>query len=184
MIGHSSALRVKTRLLGRLWLIFGFVFAIGEAQPRTEYQVKAAFLLNFTKFVEWPPTAFPAPNTPLTICIFGDDPFGSTLEEIVQDETVNDRKILIRRLRDIPPPHTCQLAYLGGATRDNARLLRGLGPGVLTVGDGDGFVRDGGVIGFVVENRRVRFDVNRMAAELAELKLSSRLLSVARSVKE
>jgi hypothetical protein len=167
------------------WILSFVLFASASpAQSPTENQVKAAFLLNFTKFVDWPPGAFADTSSPLTICIFGDDPFGNALDEIVQGETVNGRKIQTRRLRDIPPPHTCQVAYLGSAFRDNARLLRGLGSGVLTVGEGDAFVRDGGIIGFVVENRKVRFDVNRIAAESADLKLSSRLLSVARVVKE
>jgi len=161
-------------------LLAGVVFA----EPALEFEVKAAFLLNFTKFVEWPPSAFAAADSPMAICIVGKDPFGRVLDDVVQGEAVNGRKIVVQRLSAMPPPQTCQLVYFAGLEKEPRGKLSSVGPGVLTVGEGDDFTRAGGMIGFVIENRRVRFDINRAAAEGASLKLSSKLLSVARFVEQ
>ncbi|HLK20343.1 MAG TPA: YfiR family protein [Bryobacteraceae bacterium] len=150
------------------------------AEESLEYQVKAAFLLNFVKFVEWPESAFADGNSSISICILGDDPFGKTLDQLIAGETVNGRKLAVERVRRIPPLKSCQVLFVN----KSEQLLPALGPGVLTVGEGDHFVREGGIIGFVIDKRRVRFDINQTAAEKAELKLSSKLLSVARSVEK
>jgi hypothetical protein len=152
------------------------------SQPTLEYEVKAAFLLNFTRFVEWPANAFADSSSPLTICILGRDPFGGALEEIVKGEAVNSRTLVVRKLNQVPPPQTCQIAYIDTTGRTLSKDLAELGRGVLTVGEGDEFVKAGGIVGFVLDNRRVRFDINRAAAAAAELKLSSRLLGVARQI--
>jgi hypothetical protein len=169
--------------------IFGIVAltAIGPraaAQPSLEYEVKAAFLLNFTRFVDWPASAFAEPSSPFAICVIGKDPFAGALDEIVKGENVNGRRLVVIRSEQVPPARTCQIAYFGTSGKDLPKELAGAGPGVLTVGDGDTFAADGGMIAFVVDNRRVRFDINQKAAGLAGLKVSSRLLSVARTVKE
>jgi hypothetical protein len=157
-------------------------FSVRAADDSLEYQVKAVFLLNFTKFVEWPASAFGAPDSPMAICILGDDPFGSTLDQIVAGEVVSGRKVAVQRMKRAPPPKSCQVLFVGNPGKDGLGILPALGPGVLTVGEGQGFVRDGGMIAFVIEDRRVRFDINQTAADNAGLKLSSRLLNVARSV--
>jgi hypothetical protein len=149
-----------------------------------EYEVKAAFLLNFTKFVDWPASAFADPAAPFTICVLGKDPFGRSLDEIVQGEAVAGRRLVVRRISDPPGPQACQLLFIDESTKERSRVLSGLPAGVLTVGDGDHFVHDGGMIEFVVENRRVRFDIHQSAAERAGLKLSSKLLGVARVVEK
>lgn len=153
------------------------------AQPNLEYEVKAAFLLNFTKFIEWPPNAFAAADSPFSICILGKDPFGRALDDTVKGEAVNGRKLLVRRLTAAPAPQSCQIAFIDTTEKALAKDVTAIGPGVLTVSDGDRFIDDGGMIAFVLDNRRVRFDINQSAAQAAGLKLSSRLLSVARSVK-
>ena len=146
-----------------------------------EYEVKAAFLLNFTKFVEWPASAFAAADSPIAICVWGNDPFGKMLDRIVAEEVIGGRKVVVRRIRQRPEPRSCQALFVNGAGKD---VLSGVGPRVLTIGEGEGFVRSGGMIAFVVENRRVRFGINESAAEAAGLKLSSKLLTVARSVEK
>ena len=151
--------------------------------PPLEYQVKAAFLLNFTKFVEWPVSAFADDRAPLTICILGDDPFGGMLDQMVQGEVVTGRRVAVQRIHGVPEAKTCQVLYVGQNAREARQVLAGLGPGVLTVGEGENFLRDGGIIAFVIDNRRVRFDVNQGVASDAGLTLSSRLLNVARSVR-
>jgi hypothetical protein len=147
-----------------------------------EYQVKAAFLLNFTKFTEWPSSALPEANSPLTICIVGADPFGNGIDRIVRGEAVDGHKIVVKRVKRESRPQGCQVVFMGKTEKNSAAVLADLGPGVLAVGEEDSFLRDGGMISFVIENRRTRFDVNPAAAERAGLKLNSRLLSVARTV--
>lgn len=152
--------------------------------PALEYQVKAAFLLNFARFIEWPETSFAGPHASFAICILGDDPFGPALTQIVTGETVGRRNLVVHRIRRLPEPNSCHVLYIHPAEKDIAKTLAGLGPGILTVGEGAPFLRDGGMIAFVVEDRRVRFDVNRRAAEGASLKISARLLAVARLVEK
>jgi hypothetical protein len=154
------------------------------ADESLEYQVKAAFLLNFTKFVEWPASAFEAADSPIAICILGEDPFGTALDQIVAGEMVDGRKLTIQRLKRAPAPKSCQVLFVSSAGQEVPKIEPGLGAGVLTVGEGESFLRDGGMIAFVIENRRVRFSINQAAAEKAGLKLSSKLLSVAKSVEK
>ena len=172
---------------GRTLLIAlaSLLFAAPElrAQP-AEYEVKAAFLLNFIKFVEWPEIESQR-SAPIAICIVGDDPFGRTLDQMVEGETVGDRKIAIHRVRAVPETDTtCHLAFLSKSVREAGKLIAGLSTGILTVGEGENFLRDGGMIAFVVDNRRVRFDINTTAIRTAGLRVSSRLLTVARSVEK
>jgi len=178
----ARAYAILLCLLAALTLAPRGVYAAAEEAP-LEYQVKAAFLLNFTKFVEWPEGDFADKYAPISICIAGEDPFGRALDQIVEGETVGARRVAIVRTRR-PAAKACQVVFIGRAEKDAARILAGLGAGVLTVGEGDGFLREGGAIAFVVENRRVRFDINLTAAGNAALKVSSKLLNVARSVEK
>jgi len=165
------------------FLIFWIALLLPEdarSEQSLEYQVKAAFLLNFTKFIEWPPSAMP-PDKPFALCILGSDPFDGALHQIVAGESINGRKVVVEKIQP-PQANSCQIVFVSRAEKDVPRFLSALPPGILTVGDGDGFLREGGQIAFVVENRRVRFDINQKAATSAGLKLSSKLLSVARFV--
>jgi len=158
-------------------------YPVRAADEQTlEYQVKAAFLLNFTKFVEWPPAAFADEHSPLAICILGEDPFGSTLDEMVKGEAVNGREIVIQRILRAAPRKMCQVLFVPKSEKDVPKILAGVGPGVLTVGETENFLQDGGILAFVIENRRVRFDIHQSAAANAMLTISSRLMTVARSV--
>jgi len=181
------------RALGRLrvlnfWLAIGLMlfpwFPAQAADESMEYPVKAAFLLNFTKFIEWPPAAFGDAASPIAICILGDDPFGSSLTQIVEGEVVNGRKVAIQRVKRAPAPKACHVLFAGASEKDVAKILPALGSGVLTVGEGEGFLREGGMIAFVIENRRVRFVINQTLAENAGLTLSSKLLNVAKAVEK
>jgi hypothetical protein len=154
-----------------------------EEQQPLEYQVKAAFLLNFTKFAQWPPSAFADEHSPLALCILGEDPFGNTLSDMVKGEVVNGHELVVQRIRREPAPKSCQVLFVAKSEKEVNRILEVLGPGVLTVGEGEKFLQDGGIIAFVIENRRVRFDIDQRAAAKAMLTLSSRLMNVARSVK-
>jgi hypothetical protein len=154
---------------------------LAQAQGASEYQVKAAFLLNFMKFVGWPPSAFENPNSPFSICILGDDPFGSDIDQLVAGESISGRRVTIERLQRGPVPKSCQVLFISKSERDPG-ILSGLGPGVLTVSDRDRFLTEGGMIAFVIEDRHVRFDINQRAASRALLTMNARMLNVARSV--
>jgi hypothetical protein len=151
----------------------------GASTP-SEYEVKAAFLLNFIKFIEWPARPDENPTAPFPICIVGDDPFGPSLEHIVSGESQNDRRIVVERVDHVQP--SCRVLFIGESVKEPAKMIASAGPGVLTVGENERFIRDGGMIGFVVVNRRIRFDINQRAAVRGALEISSRLLNVARSV--
>jgi len=171
-----------TRILVVAWAYTVLMLPRAHAQSAPEYEVKAAFLLNFTKFVEWPPGSFPAADSPLTICIVGKDPFLKFLDDMVADESVNGHRLTVRRLSADAATQGCRVLFAGVGEQDVARILGSAGRGVLTVGEGDRFMRAGGMITFVIQNQRVRFDVNLSAAQAAGLRLSARLLTVARSV--
>ena len=156
--------------------------ADGQAPP-TEYDVKAAFLLNFARFVEWPANAFPNADAPITFCILGEDPFGQAIDTIMEGQTVSSRKVKVRRISGVPPPTTCQVLFLDRRTENMEETLVRIGPRVLTVSEADQFLDDGGMIHFVIQSRRVRFDINARAANAAGLRLRSQFLGVARSVR-
>jgi hypothetical protein len=150
------------------------------AEQPLEYQVKAAFLLKFTGFVEWPPP--PDTHSPFSLCIVGEDPFGHVLDQLVEGENVNGRKIVVRRIHR-EASGSCALVYIAAQEKNIEEILTAAGPGVLTVGEGETFLDRGGMIAFVIENRRVRFDIDAGIARKAGLKISSRLLNVARIVR-
>ncbi len=167
-----------------LLLLQSSLWAQTTASPSLEYQVKAAFLLNYTKFTEWPPTAFAAPGAPISICVLADNEFDRALEQMIEGEIVAGRRVALQRIKQAPAPKSCQVLFLSSSAKADSAILASVGPGVLTVGEGESFLREGGMVAFVIENRRVRFDINQTKAEKAGLKLSSRLLSVARSVEK
>ena len=158
--------------------------APANAQNPTEYDVKAAFLLNFTKFVEWPESVFESPSAPFRICIVGEDPFGETLDKMVEGEKVASHKLVVDRLKRGSSAGGCEVAFYTKADRNAAQSIAREAPHVLTVGETDEFLHEGGVIRFVLDHNRVRFDVSQAAARKAELKVSSKLLNVARRVED
>jgi hypothetical protein len=190
--GFQRSQRKASKALRNRGILLGLVIGLGlepalfcqETTGSLEYQVKAAFLLNFTKFIEWPPSAFQQADSPVSICILGVDPFGGGLDQMLSGELVNGRKVVAQRIKSAPPPKACQALFVSRPEKDGGKILPGLGPGVLTIGEGESFIRDGGMIAFVIQNRRVRFEINQAIAENAGLKLSSKLLSVAKVVQQ
>ena len=182
-MAHAPDQRSRVRaILRAVTCLLATVSTSLAAATALEYQVKAAFLLNFTRFVEWPSSAFADAQAPLEICILGKDPFGHVVDDVVKGEVVNARKIQIRRIAEPSTARTCQVLFIDPGVKDVRRILGSLAPTVLTVSEGGSFLAEGGMIAFVVDNRRVRFDINQTAADNGTLKLSSKLLSVARSV--
>lgn len=181
---YNVAFRLIRRVICLRVLCLAAVLPFACLAQIGEYEVKAAFLLNFTKFVDWPPSAFSGPAAPFAICILGPDPFGGALEQVTANENVAGRKLIVRRLDQVPAPQLCQMLFVSEEGKSLERTLKAVPPAVLTVGDSEGFLRAGGMIQFVVESRRVRFDIQKSAAEHAALRMSARLLGVARRVNE
>ncbi len=175
----------KTSLLLLAFCGLGGVAVVARAQGvASEYDVKAAFLFNFTKFVEWPPAAFADERSPLKICILGDNPFGKTLRALTNEE-VAGRRLNLVHLENLSNLESCHVLFISRSERERlGQVLASLriAP-ALTVGDMPGFIDQGGMINFILEGSKVRFDVNQEAAERAGLKISSRLLALAKHVK-
>jgi hypothetical protein len=161
--------------------LFWLAQASGQDAQKLEYKVKAAFIFNFTKFVEWPPDAFAGADAPLTIGILGENPFGTDLEEIIRDKTVDNRPLKAKQIRTLADCTNCNLLFLGTAERDRVKdVLEKLhGTSVLTVSETDGFTEAGGMINFVREGNKFRFQINNKAAQRAKLKISSKMLGLA-----
>ena len=151
-----------------------------------EYQVKGAFLLNFTKFVDWPPEAFKGPGDPIAICVLGQNPFGPGLERAARDAVAANRRVSVRQVSDGQQASQCQIVFVGASERKRSRAwLEALrGKSVLTVGEFEGFLANGGVVNFKLEGERVRIEISMAAAERAGLHISAKLLSLAQSEKK
>jgi hypothetical protein len=156
--------------------------AAGAPQERTaEYDVKAAFLLNFAKFVDWPPRAFAGPDGPLTICVLGADPFGQTLDDTLRDERIGGLRLLPARVMTVAEAHRCHIVYVSPSEEPRyAAILDGLDTRrVLTVGDSPTFLEAGGHLRFYLESNNVRFAVNPESVARAQFRISSKLMRVA-----
>jgi hypothetical protein len=155
-----------------------------QTEPPGEYQLKAAFLFNFAKFIDWPTTSFSSPQSPFSICILGTDPFGHAMDDVLRDKSVDNRPVAITRLKSIAQAKQCHMVVVSQSeTAHLADVIQQLrGGGVLLVGESDGFAAAGGMIQFTREDNHVRFLINPDAADRAGLKVSSKLLSLARVV--
>jgi len=171
-------------LVAALALLGSMPLAQAQAEEPTEHQIKAAFLYNFAKFVEWPPEAFAGAHAPIVLGIVGEDPFGSALDGMVAGKAVNGRALVVKRLTLGPELRFCHILFISSSEKKHlGRILELLkGSSVLTVGEMSRFVQSGGAVNFVLDENRVRFEVNVDAATRARLKVSAKLLALARSV--
>jgi hypothetical protein len=170
--------------LATLLALAGATPTWAQASPSVEYQVKAAFLLNFAKFIEWPANVFQGGKTPIAVCIFRYDPFGSALDDIIRGKNINNRELLARRINELPDLKACQLVFVS-KTEDKhlSEVLNSLsGASALVVGESEGFAERGGGVQFFLENKKLRFAVNVDALQRAHLTVSSKLLALARIV--
>jgi YfiR/HmsC-like len=149
-----------------------------------EYQVKAAFLFHFAQFVDWPVGVLNASDPSLKLCVFDDEPRRQELESTIEGKTIGSRVIHVRQISQTQETRGCNILFL---SRDEARrqtaILKSLrGMPVLTVGETDNFLSEGGMIRFHLDADKIRFDINLDGAESSHLKISSRLLLLASSV--
>lgn len=156
------------------------------APAMTEYQVKALFLFNFLKYVEWPKEAFEEEDQPITIGVLGEVPFTDDLKRAVEGKQIRDRFVVVRKLRPGTPPSSCHLLFVSSSERVNAqRVLQEVGGlPILTVGEDEEFLENGGIINFSLKHGRVRLAIDLRASQEAGLHISSRLLKVADVVRE
>jgi len=170
--------------------ILGMVFLksstrIAHAQQTEEYHVKAAFLYHFVQLVDWPAGAPGEEKKPITVCTIGKDPFDGDLDATLQGKSIGARPLQVRHLKQPEEVQGCQVVFIDGSARKQVFLvLVSLNqPSILTVGESSDFAKQGGMIGFCMDdNNKVRFDINVDAASRARLKISSRLLLLAKTV--
>src|SRR5258708_19034648 len=158
-----------------------------DSSNSSEYLIKAGFIFNFAKFVEWPQATFAQPDSPIVIGILGTDPFGTLIDQIVQNKKIGARGFVVKRLKwgtDFKELRECKILFVGDSEKAHigelVQIVKTLP--ILTVGETPGFAERGGVIRFVLEDNRVRFEVNVEAARQADLTISSRLLTLARII--
>jgi hypothetical protein len=154
-----------------------------RAQAANEYEVKAAFLYKFASFVEWPPESA---NSPLCIAVVGQDPFGAALDEVAKGKSINGRGFLIKRFKSGQDASACHIVFISASEKSRVRSIldRLQGISILTVSDIPGFCQGGGMIDFELLDQKIRFEINPEAAGRAGLRVSSKLLNVAKIVRE
>lgn len=157
--------------------------AYAQLQAR-EYEVKAAFLYNFAKFVEWPAKPLADTSATIIIGVLGEDPFGGALETI-KGKTIEGRQVVTKRFKTVRDLEFSHILFISSSEKEHlAEIMKTLkGMNVLTVGETERFVEVGGIINLYIESNKVRFEINVDNAERAGLRLSSRLLNVAKVVK-
>jgi len=167
----------------KISLLVSFCFCFISAQPPAakEYNLKAAFLFNFTQFVEWPSTSFSSSQDPFIIGILGKDPFGAYLDETVSGEKINGHPLIIQRYDAIEKAGDCQILFI---TQSEAKKLDNIlislkNKNILTISDGSNFIKDGGMIRLYTKSDKIRMQINPEATKAAGLIVSSKLLRVA-----
>jgi hypothetical protein len=170
----------------------GIVFALwsllapqpAQAAPSAEYEIKAAFMYNFAKFVQWPAGAFGQPQSPLSLCVIGHDDFGGALDTI-DHKLAQQHELLVRRKVHLEDARSCHILFV--AQSEHAHLtsiLRAVaGASVLTVSDIDRFAEAGGVIGFYDLDNKLQFSINPEQARSCSLQINAQLLKLARIVR-
>ena len=186
--------RVSNRYLG-VWqcptavivmLAFLHIPVLQAQQPKvSEYQVKATYLYNFGRFVQWPPNATAAKGDSFSICVIGQDPFGTALDGMLAGETIDGKAVVAKRVAKPQDAANCRVLYISSSEGSRLKeLLAALDKaGVLTVSDMPQFSQRGGMIQFVMVGSKIRFEVNLTSAQDAGLTLSSDLLKVAAAVR-
>jgi YfiR/HmsC-like len=178
--GNSG--RLPARLLVAVFLLFAFVPAHAQTHP-TEFQVKAAYVFNFGKFIKWPADASSAAS-PFEICVLGKDSFATVLNSTVSGESIDRRSIAVKRISNLQEAAACNILFIGSSEESRLKTILAATQhvSILTVSDIPHFAERGGVIGFVTQEEKIRFEVNLGAAEQSHLALSSELLKVASRV--
>lgn len=180
---------MRQRILACLMLVL--LSVLGQETRAQDAQVsesdlKAAFLFNFTKFIEWPPEAFAGENATVNVGVYGDEDFTKTLKTLLADKKAHGRPFTVKRLNNPADAKTCQILYFQEA---EARKMQAVYEAIkkmpiLTVGESDDFIDHGGMFNLFFEDKQLRFEVNQTTAENAKLTVSSKLMKLAKKVRK
>jgi hypothetical protein len=175
--------RSAAALITMAWMLLGATKLIGQQAKPGEYQVKAAYLYNFGRFIAWP--AKTATDGSFTICVLGQDPFGLALNTTLVDENINGKSVVAKRIPDAAEAMNCRILFISSSEGEHLKQILATlkDTSVLTVSDLPEFSKSGGMVQFNMEGSRVRFEVNLAPAERVGLVLSSELLKVAVNVR-
>ena len=171
-------------------LLFFVIFAAGlncqaqNVQP-TKYQIEAAFIFNFARFVDWPTQAFTDASSPMVIGVLGKNRFGTDLAQMISGKTIRGHPLQFQECASLTEAARCHVLFISDSEKSRvAKIISGLGnDSVLTVSETDDFIAAGGMINLRIVNDKMRFDINNSAAKSAGLTISSKLLSLAMTVK-
>jgi len=171
----------RSRFIITILLLLMSKLTLPAQTPSREYQLKAAFLFNFTQFVEWPPGTFTTNEAPFVIGVMGENPFGSYLEEIVAGEKINGHPVSVNYYKSADEIKACHILFINlGETKKQEQVIAGLKDRhILTVSDKPNFPKYGGMIRFFTRDNKIKIQVNLEASKTARLVISSKLLKLA-----
>jgi hypothetical protein len=156
------------------------------AEVLKEYELKAAFLYNFTKFIEWPTNSFAEANAPFVVAVAGNSPCTAELQKIAKERKVNGRALIIKLVKTPEAAKGAHVLFV--SVSEDARLKEWLAAahsaGVLSIGESEPFFKQGGIINFILEGEKIRFDLNIGQANATELKISAQLQKLARTIRK
>jgi hypothetical protein len=190
---HPNQRKVRSSAWAR-WLIILIGFAMlgpglarcfsAEAPALKEHELKAAFLYNFTKFIEWPTNSFRDANAPFVVAVAGNSPCTAELEKIAKERKINGRKLIIRTVTTVEAIQDAQALFIGVSADSHLKdwLAAARGRNLLTIGESELFWKQGGTINFLIEGEKIRFEINMDQAEAAGLKVSAQLQKLAKTV--
>lgn len=164
------------------WLSLESFSRSADIETPSEYQLKAAVIFNFAKFIDWPETAFEKADSPFKLGIIGETPLEEELTQLVRDKKLGNRSFLVKQVKTASEIKTCHMLFISQTERKRLQeILKAaeFGP-VLTISELDRFMQSGGMIHFLMEGNKVRFEINDAAARKAGLRISSKLLSLGR----
>jgi hypothetical protein len=181
---HVSAERRRTAPWIIALIVFNLAAGNAQSQKELEYKLKAVYLFNFLQFSEWPDSAFTDARAPIILGVVGNDPFGTVLDEVVQSEKVGAHPITVVRFRREDEITKCHALFVCLSEKDECQTIldRVQGSSTLTVSELTGFDALGGCIRLYFENNRLRFEINMKALKQARVKMSSKLLRLARII--
>lgn len=178
----------KSIIVSLILILFipGLSTVMAQNKASREYTIKAAFIYNFTQFVEWPSNSFESEDSPFIIGILGKDPFISAIDETVGGEKVAGHPIIVQRYTKVSDIKYCHILFVSNTEAKNIKeIIDGLeNKSTLTVSDIPGFPVEGGMIGFIMENNKTRLQINPSVAKSAEINISSKLLRLAEIVEQ
>jgi hypothetical protein len=171
--------------IAAIWCLLCVPGLAGQQTRPSEYEVEATYLYNFSRFVEWPATSPPAEPAAFAICVLGQNPFGRALANTVANENINGKNVVAKQVQTSEDAAVCRVLFISASEEGRLKqVLAGLSnASVLTVSDLPRFTERGGMIQFVLEDNRVRFQVNVTTAKRAGLVMSSELLKLATTVR-